>query len=676
MKKITTLLVAFFAIITLVGCGDQNDVTPSSFKLSATTVQVTTMGGMATVKLDAPGPWKTTVADDSKAWLTIKPASGTGGVNQVIELTASVLEEGQPLSGKVTFIMADGSGTTIDLKIERIEAKPSRQGDSLALVALYNSAGGSKWTLNRWNLTKQMRDWSGITLELRGGEWRVTQIVLPGENLGGTLPEAMGVMTELEVLMLGRKFWPESERPKYLLSGKIPDAIWTLPKLQTLDLSFQNIEGPINPAVFTSSPDFKHLVLPGANLDCEIPQEIGQATNLEYLVAQMSNLRGEIPQSMSKLTKLNRVEIDHNNLTGVIPSFNASKGLYSVILSYQGELELVTENQGSGLYNLLTGEPRVLQYYKRVSGGFTGSNLVFEDMPTLAVVDLSATDITVSPAISNTPKLELIGFNNNLRLESLHPSTYMVKSAKTLQAYNCAINVLPQEMDLPVLQDFLFYKNKIASVPASIGSCKELQNLWLNDNLFTELPDVFEPMSFLRTAYLGHCKLASVPASLWSRSSLLELELHNNEIDGELPETFTSLSQLGVFTISNNKMTGPINSLTTIRSGQQIFAHNNQFTGIIPNGDVTVEGYETKPSIGHLSFTKHLTLANNNLEGPIPGAFNLCNNLNRLTLSGNQLSGDIDPLVTGRNNWCGFDPLVNIIPQQEPYKLNYVDACK
>ncbi|MDZ7876198.1 MAG: hypothetical protein U5L45_00930, partial [Saprospiraceae bacterium] len=52
-----------------------------------------------------------------------------------------------------------------------LAAQGSRQGDSLALVDLYNSTNGANWT-NKWNLAQPMTSWYGITLT----NGRVTRI--------------------------------------------------------------------------------------------------------------------------------------------------------------------------------------------------------------------------------------------------------------------------------------------------------------------------------------------------------------------------------------------------------------------------------------------------------------------------------------------------------------------
>lgn len=672
MKKITSLLVAFFAIIALVGCNNGKTPPDSPFRLSETKVQVTDLGGTAIVKLSAPGAWKTTVAEDAKAWLSLTPATGGGGVNMEISVKATEFIDGQSRSGKITFAMADGSYSA-ELTVERIDAKPSRQTDSLALVAFYNAAGGSKWT-TKWNFKKSIRDWGGVSTKLVGGEWRVNHIILPKENLSGTMSEALATMSELEIINIALERWDEPNVPKYRLSGKIPDAVWAMPSLKTLDVSYQNFEGPINPVIFR--PTMEHVVLSGNNMGGTIPEEVGQATSLKYLRIDKCNLTGEIPKSVSNLTNLEYVDLGRNRLTGIIPNFNASKNLYTFINSYQCEYEVAREVQDDGVLDYISGEKRVLVYNKYISGGFTGSELVFEDMPELALLDLSMTNLTKTPVIKGCPNLSVLGYNNNPNLKTVDPSAFKLPGLKSFQVRNSGLTSLPEDIDLPVVYEFLFENNHLTTLPASLGNMPQLQYLFLYNNDLTSLPDVFDKFPLLSKAYFGHCKLTSVPKTLWERKSLIELELHNNEITGELPTSLAALSTLGGFTIANNKMTGSIDALTTIRSLQHMFAHNNKFSGNIPNGSTTIPGSDIKPDVGRWVYVKNLTLDNNDLEGQIPGSLQKCTNLDYFTINNNKLSGVIPEGVVNMRSWCSLKPMTNIIPQKTGYAFEYTNECK
>ncbi len=76
-----------------------------------------------------------------------------------------------------------------------------REGeDQATLTALYNSTGGASWTdKTNWGSTEPLDEWFGVTADSNGN---VTALELPGNNLSGTLPAALGSLTSLTMLDL------------------------------------------------------------------------------------------------------------------------------------------------------------------------------------------------------------------------------------------------------------------------------------------------------------------------------------------------------------------------------------------------------------------------------------------------------------------------------------------
>lgn len=99
-------------------------------------------------------------------------------------------------------------------------AQGSLEGDRLALVALYNSAGGSGWYNNTgWIIPGSPGDnpcgWYGITC--RGG--RITEVNLPDVDMIGFIPAQIGNLTELTYLNFSGYGTTEFSQK---LSGSLP----------------------------------------------------------------------------------------------------------------------------------------------------------------------------------------------------------------------------------------------------------------------------------------------------------------------------------------------------------------------------------------------------------------------------------------------------------------------
>ena len=106
--------------------------------------------------------------------------------------------------------------------------------DKAALVALYNATDGANWTTNtNWTMDEPLSSWSGVTAN---GDGRVTALVLHDNGLDGTLPAALGDLSELEQLDLQDN----------ALSDALPSELADLTNLTTLLLNDSRaLTGPL-----------------------------------------------------------------------------------------------------------------------------------------------------------------------------------------------------------------------------------------------------------------------------------------------------------------------------------------------------------------------------------------------------------------------------------------------
>ncbi len=183
------------------------------------------------------------------------------------------------------------------------------QSDFDALVALYNSTDGANWTANSgWNtLTNEnIETWKGVTVQ---GD-RVTQIILPDNNLSGTLPTELGNLTNLTQLDISGN---------QTITGTIPTELFKLSNLIFIDLSDNELSGNI-PTDLNNLNLLQTLDLSDNQLDGSIPTELGNLSSLEILYLDTNLLTGIIPTELGNLTNLRELDLGINQLTGSIPS--------------------------------------------------------------------------------------------------------------------------------------------------------------------------------------------------------------------------------------------------------------------------------------------------------------------------------------------------------------------
>ncbi|GFQ06320.1 DNA-damage-repair/toleration protein drt100 [Phtheirospermum japonicum] len=241
--------------------------------------------------------------------------------------------------------------------------------------------------------------------------------------------------------------------------------------------------------------------------------------------------------------------------------------------------------------------------------------------------------------------------------------------------------------------DLSFNDFKGSSIPASLGSMKQLQHLNLSRAGFSgTVPRQLGNLSSLRTLDLGCYNITGMlPKWLSSFMNLTDLDLSNNHIEGPMPELASNLSRLY---LSDNMINGSIpDSLCQMRSLEELDLSknqlsgklpdcwgnfpslygarlsSNQFSGPIPNSLTSLNGLvglnlshnhlggRIPRKIGDMQSLESLDLSGNNLSGTIPESLSQLTFLSHLNLSNNNLSGKIPtgPQLQTLNNPSIYD---------------------
>lgn len=223
--------------------------------------------------------------------------------------------------------------------------------DSLALISIYKATAGDNWHRNENWLTKApLESWAGVQIKEINGVRRVWALWLGGNKLVGEFPATFKLLNELRVLQL---------RHNYELTGSIPEEIYSLTKLRTLDLGFCSITGGLSPRIgnlteldsldlwtgpwdlvnsngnYIDNPRRMSGELPkelgrlkkarlirvrNQNFSGQLPEELGGLASVEELSLERCAFTGEIPKSLGQLKNMKILYLAGNKLTGEIPN--------------------------------------------------------------------------------------------------------------------------------------------------------------------------------------------------------------------------------------------------------------------------------------------------------------------------------------------------------------------
>uniref|UniRef100_A0A0R3RRW7 Protein lap1 n=1 Tax=Elaeophora elaphi TaxID=1147741 RepID=A0A0R3RRW7_9BILA len=271
----------------------------------------------------------------------------------------------------------------------------------------------------------------------------------------------------------------------------LPEEIKNCIQLKILDLS----SNPITrlPPTITQLISMTSLGLNDISLT-QMPHDIGQLRNLRSLEVR-ENLLRTVPPSISQLNQLRRLDLGHNELDDLPNEIGMLENLEELYVD-QNDLEALPES--------------IVQ------------------CRSLEQLDVSENKLMVLP--------DEIG-----DLEKLDDLTI---------AQNC-LQVLPRRLKkLTVLKAD---RNAITQLTPAIGSCHALTEIYLTENLLTEIPSSLGNLKSLRTLNLDKNQLKELPPTIGGCTSLSVLSLRDNLLE-QLPLEIGRLENLRVLDVCNNRL--------------------------------------------------------------------------------------------------------------------------
>ena len=173
------------------------------------------------------------------------------------------------------------------------------------------------------------------------------------------------------------------------------------------------------------------------------------------------------------------------------------------------------------------------------------------------------------------------------------------------------------------LQKLFLSKNRLTSLPPSIGRLTSLQKLFLSNNKLTSLPPEIGQLRSLRELFLSNNRLTELPAEIENLTSLERLNLGSNRL-AYLPPEIGHLRELTKLSLSNNRLTELPAEIENLTNLQVLDLWNNQLT-------------ELPGSIVKLNNLTFLNLMNNHLTS-FPAEIGRLTSLKFLDLQDNRLT--------------------------------------
>lgn len=478
--------------------------------------------------------------------------------------------ETQPVEGK-TFIISDNATNTEAIVPIKLSETFEYIKDYLALKAIWEAMDGKNWSFyddaaahgTNWNFNKELDMWGeqpGVTLNNQG---RVVGLVLAGFGAKGMLPDAIGQLTELEVLNLGshdEKVGGHMYQESDFKNG--------LTEQQKKNMRYHYEKHFLK---YDPRADLSEMIVNSVNSD-PTQKRINKNSRITLKDTQIGVMTSKIEgvsKAIYRLTKLQQfyignAPVKYDQIATAFTDADKADSPYKV---YSEEFtedawSKMTTLTDIELYNcpMLTQIPEFyynlpeLQAFNIACNRGISANQLREDFKRLASEEVgkkiqilymgynNLEELPVNSALKNMTKLGLLDLTHN-KVKKLHPFGSHVR-----------------------LSSLYLDHNEIETIPAEFcGFTEEVETLGFAFNKLKKIPNIFDAKSVF---VMGGVNFS------------------NNEIDGvEDPANFKGINAANV-TLSYNKFTQFPKELFTSGSPITMLDMSNNLLTEIPEGSI------------------------------------------------------------------------------------------
>ncbi len=491
---------------------------------------------------------------------------------------------------------------------------PGLRADCALLLEARDTLAGDA-RLN-WSAHLPLAEWHGVTV---GGPLeRVTKLELPGWNLNGTIPPALGQLGHLVSLDLSDN----------RLAGGIPPALGELPRLVALRLHRNRLTGPVPPE-FGKLPRLEELQLQRNDLSGPAPPQLGGIDSLSLLRLAGNDLDRPLPPRLYEIADhdLHVLPVRRADAPGDPGGRAAESGLVCRPSPGMPPALLADCTLLLAVRDVLAGEARLnwsedvpIGFWQGVSTGGSPRRVAALELPRAG---LNGRLVAELGALSGLVALDL----RHNRLAGSIPT---------------ALGGLERLVSLR-----LEHNELTGAVPSELGAIDNLSFLRLSGN---ELARPFPPALYALEAHdldtalsckpgrgapglLADCALLlavkdglagdaplnwrpGVPLEEWQgvtvdrlRGRVTALDLTQTGLNGRIPPEVGRLDGLVSLRLSRNRLAGPVPpELGGLLHLRTLWLDDNRLSGPVP------------PELGRLSRLADLRLRGNSRLGPLPPA--------------------------------------------------------
>ena len=513
--------------------------------------------------------------------------------------------------------------------------------DSLALVAYYHSTNGDTWIDNSGWLVDPVAFWIGIRTvsEVAPGEWRVTAIDMPRDNMtkpGPFPPE----IKELEYVW----FWKSDVN---LHSGAIPPEMAQMPRLEQMLIRTNVLTGDVPWEDFANQPTMQEFRVRQNFLTGEMPTMLGgngQWPVLRRIFLDGNLISGQIPEVHPDLVSLNQIYFHNLRLTGPIPDYSHLPAV---------EFYRIANNnlEAGPIPDFIQNWSETLQRLEVQNSNRTGSiPFWFTSLENLEEFIIGGPMDTIGegestldiPDMSFMPSLLRVNFQGGGWTGPIPEWIGMSATIEDVTFINMNITgTIPNNLADPdrINRIELRGLQLTGGIPAQFQLADGLRELRIIDNpnmTIGQIPN-----------FIGN-----------SMTSLIELQLRNSGVTGTIPDNLQNL-ELTILNLKDNPgLTGT--GIPAWMANKRWTVLDLSYTGIqvdaIPTWLLTQRNMNRlglsglgisgslPPQFGIGLFTVNLRsigLADNNFTGGIPASWGNIQRLDSLNLANNNLSGSL-----------------------------------